>query len=510
MPGGFGETDIYVSYRVGSSWGAPEALSSKINTEGREQFPHIADDGTLYFASDGIAGLGGLDIFSSKLNNGVWSTPKNMGAPVNSNSDDFGLIIETGSQTGYFTSRRKGGAGLDDIYSFKRLDCIVLSGYVFDEATGAGIANAPVVVRNESDQKILETTTDSDGLYSTCIEADNKYTAYVNHPVESEEATSEISTYDYESKTAELKTGFNIVKEEIIEEPKEEIVVEEPEIKEEPIKKVEEEIKVEEPVVVETAPVVVEEQPVIESTPVTTTSSGCFLSGRVFNKNNGDAVSNSKVTLQAQNGGAKETYTDSYGYYNLSVEVGNTYKVYATADNFYTANETLTITADNCNQNLDLAIEAIVMNQAVTLNNIYYDTGKSTIRQDAIPELEKLVSLLLDNPGISVTICSYTDSRGDDSANLELSLRRANSVVDYLISRGVNSNRLTSKGLGESELINECANEVPCTDEQHQANRRTVFKVTGYDAGVLLSESQYFDKNSSIYGTETTPITIDK
>jgi len=484
MPGGYGERDIYVTYRVGSSWGAPENLGSKINSEGSDHFPFIADDGTLYYASDGIAGLGGLDVFSSKQNNGVWSAPKNMGAPINSNADDFGLIIETGSQTGYFTSSRAGGAGLDDIYSFKRIDCIVLNGYVFDEISGEALANAAVTLKDESGQKILETTTDADGLYNTCIEAENKYTAYVNHPVESEEASSEISTYDYKSKTAELKTGFNIVKEEIIEEPK--VEVKEPEV-EEPVEEVKEKVVEVEEKVIEKTPVVVEE-PVIENVitePVTTKVEPCYLSGRVFNKNNGDAVGNSKVTLQAQNGGAKETYTDSYGYYNLSVDIGSTYKIYATADNFYTANESLAVTADNCNQNLDLSMEAIVMNQAVTLNNIYYDTGKSTIRQDAIPELEKLVSLLLEN------------------------LRRANSVVDYLISRGVNSDRLTSKGLGESELINECANGVSCTDEQHQANRRTVFKVTGYDAGALISESQYFD-NSSIYGTETTPITIDK
>lgn len=499
MPGGYGETDIYVSYRVGSSWGAPENLGSKINSEGRDQFPYIADNGSLYYASDGIAGVGGLDVFSAQLNNGVWSTPKNMGAPINSNADDFGLIIETSSQTGYFTSRRAGGAGLDDIYSFKRIDCIVLNGYVFDEITGDALADAAVILKDESGQKILETTTDADGLYSTCIVADNKYTAYVNHPVESAEATSEISTYDYDLKTAELKTAFNIVKEEVIEQPVEEV--------NEDIVETEEVIQEEEPT--EEKPAMVTEQITENVQAPDVTEDACYLSGRVYSTVNGDAISNSKVTLQALNGGTKETYTDSYGYYSLAVDAGNTYKVYATADNFYTNNETITVNADNCNQNLDMVMEAIVMNQAVTLNNIYYDTGKSTIRQDAIPELENLVSLLNDNPSVSVTICSFTDSRGKDSSNLELSQRRAKSVVDYLISRGINANRLTSKGLGESELINECANDVPCSDEQHQANRRTVFKVTGYDNGVLISESQY-NNNTSIYGTQTTPITIDK
>jgi len=117
MPGGYGESDLYVSYRVGSSWGTPENLGPEINSEGRDQFPFIATDGTLYYATDGIAGLGGLDIFKSRLVDGNWASPKNMGAPLNSNADDFGLIMETESRSGYFTSRRAGGSGLDDIYS---------------------------------------------------------------------------------------------------------------------------------------------------------------------------------------------------------------------------------------------------------------------------------------------------------------------------------------------------------------------------------------------------------
>jgi len=517
MPGGYGETDIYVSYRVGSSWGAPENLGAKINSEGRDQFPFIADNGILYYASDGIAGLGGLDIFASQLNNGVWSTPNNMGSPINSNADDFGLIIETVSQTGYFTSRRSGGVGLDDIYSFQRVDCIVLNGYVFDETSGEAIAGASVMMRDESGQKILETTSDADGLYNTCITADNKYTAYITHPIESDEAISEISTYNYKSKTAELKTGFNIVVQEVKEEePVEEVKEEVVEIMEEvtPIEVEEPAIEAKEPIIetneIKESPVVIEKTVIAESvnTPVTTVVETCYLSGRIYTKDSGDAISNSKITLQATNGGAKETYTDSYGYYSLSIEAGNTYKVYATADNFYTANETITVTTDNCSQNLDLTLEGIVMNQAVTLNNIYYNFNKSAIRQDAIPELENLVSLLSNNPGVSVTIYSFTDSRGTDSQNLELSQRRAKSVVDYLISKGINANRLTSKGLGESELINECTNDVTCTDEQHQANRRTVFKVTGYESGVLISESLY--NNGNIYGTQTTTITIDK
>ncbi|NNC82071.1 MAG: OmpA family protein [Flavobacteriales bacterium] len=112
------------------------------------------------------------------------------------------------------------------------------------------------------------------------------------------------------------------------------------------------------------------------------------------------------------------------------------------------------------------------------VDNIYYDFNKHNIRADAAKELDKLVKLLNDNPTISIELHSHTDARGDDKYNQRLSDRRAKSAKAYLVQRGIAASRLSSKGFGESRIINECKNDVECSDEKHEENRRTEFIVT--------------------------------
>lgn len=118
MPGGFGGTDLYVCLRMNSIWSKPVNLGKTVNTPGNEAFPYIHSDGLLYFASNGHAGLGGLDIFTSQNKDGIWTQPKNLGAPFNSSRDDFSIAMNTPKSKGYFASNRTGGFGSDDIYSF--------------------------------------------------------------------------------------------------------------------------------------------------------------------------------------------------------------------------------------------------------------------------------------------------------------------------------------------------------------------------------------------------------
>ena len=128
--------------------------------------------------------------------------------------------------------------------------------------------------------------------------------------------------------------------------------------------------------------------------------------------------------------------------------------------------------------NVVLEMEPIVINKCVRLENILYDYNKWNIRPEAALELDKLVKLMTDNPGIKVELGSHTDSRGSDSYNLTLSGKRAQSAVDYIISKGISRDRITAKGYGEKVPLNKCENGIKCTEEEYQWNRRTEFSVT--------------------------------
>jgi outer membrane protein OmpA-like peptidoglycan-associated protein len=113
------------------------------------------------------------------------------------------------------------------------------------------------------------------------------------------------------------------------------------------------------------------------------------------------------------------------------------------------------------------------------MEHIYYDFDKAYIRSDAEEPLAELIKILEDNPDLVVEIGSHTDARGSNRYNEKLSQRRAKSVVKYLVSQGIPSNRLEYQGYGETQTTNECVDEIPCDEEKHQRNRRTEFRVVG-------------------------------
>ena len=141
-----------------------------------------------------------------------------------------------------------------------------------------------------------------------------------------------------------------------------------------------------------------------------------------------------------------------------------------------------------------LVLEKIEKDKIFVLDNIYYDLDKWDIREDAALELDKLVIILQDNPEIKIDLSSHTDDRQTDAYNLRLSDRRARSAVDYIISQGVSGDRLVAKGYGESKLLIPNAQ----TEEQHQVNRRTEFKILALGEKKILNadefdEDKYFD-----------------
>ncbi|MCE3259348.1 MAG: OmpA/MotB domain protein [Bacteroidetes bacterium] len=126
----------------------------------------------------------------------------------------------------------------------------------------------------------------------------------------------------------------------------------------------------------------------------------------------------------------------------------------------------------------------IVVGKAIKIDNIYFDVGKFNVRPDAAVELDKLVTLMKDNPEIIIELSSHTDCNGAASANLTLSDKRAKSSAAYITGKGIAKNRIKGKGYGESKLVNDCKCEgkkaSTCTEEQHAQNRRAEIKVTGF------------------------------
>ena len=173
MPGTIGRSDLFkVDLLTDGSFGVPTNLGKTINTEGRETFPFVSSDNELYFATDGRPGLGGLDIFVTKLSDAKFSTITNLGMPVNSSFDDFAFIIDSSNNQGYLSSNRLNGKGNDDIYKIKLADTNLkgacaqsISGVVNDLSTGKILTGAKVVLLDASMNVLKEGTSDSNGKF---------------------------------------------------------------------------------------------------------------------------------------------------------------------------------------------------------------------------------------------------------------------------------------------------------------------------------------------------------
>jgi outer membrane protein OmpA-like peptidoglycan-associated protein/tetratricopeptide (TPR) repeat protein len=177
MPGGQGGTDLYMSKHTNEGWAKPINLGSTLNTSGNEMFPDLHNDSILYFSSNGLPGLGGLDIFRSSTIRNTWSKPANLLAPLNSPADDFGIIFSADENAGIFSSNREGGKGNDDLYTLCKVqDSILFAGFVKDKATMMPLANATVFAWNSRTGKVTIMKTDAAGHYSIYVKNGDKLT----------------------------------------------------------------------------------------------------------------------------------------------------------------------------------------------------------------------------------------------------------------------------------------------------------------------------------------------
>jgi outer membrane protein OmpA-like peptidoglycan-associated protein/tetratricopeptide (TPR) repeat protein len=206
--------------------------------------------------------------------------------------------------------------------------------------------------------------------------------------------------------------------------------------------------------------------------------------GLVTDKDSGAILSNAKMTLfDADLKPLQTVQTDAQGRYSFSVDCGKNYYVRGEKDEYLTNEVPVKSKIFSGSKELPVVLErrlkpiAIGTDLAKILNipQIYFDLGKSSIREDAGYELAKVVAMMEEHPEIKIEVRSHTDSRQTAKYNIKLSEARAKATVDWLIKKGINSARLIGKGFGESQLLNHCSDGVECTEEEHQANRRCEF-----------------------------------
>ena len=336
--------------------GSLENLGEAINTPGDEMFPYMLTDSVMIFASDGHPGLGGLDMFRATLTpSGGWLV-ENMGSPINSEGDDFGITYATpGREEGFFSSNRGDGRGYDHLYSFQLPDLrILISGWVLDK----------------------------------------------------------------------------------------------------------------------------DEEP----------------------------VSGAVIRIVGDDGSNQKAYARPDGSFSFPLQRGVNYVMLAGAKGYLNARQQFT--SDAAEEDAEYGIDFILasVTKPNILENIFYDFDKATLRPESCTALDSLAGLLRDNPNITVEMASHTDRMGSDEYNINLSHRRAASVVDYLIAAGIAPDRLQAQGYGESrpmKVNKKISRQYPqfpegqVLDEEYiltlseedrevadQINRRTEFQVLRTDYGM--------------------------
>lgn len=477
MPGGFGGMDLYYTVLEDGSWSPPRNLGPRINTEGHEVFPYMHSSNRMYFSSDGHVGLGLLDVYYVDYNEGVPGPVMNVGFPLNTVSDDFGLILNEEENFGYFSSNREGGVGRDDIYSFK-YSVVKVEVLVYDANTEEPIEAATVM----NDCSGLDLMTGANGRVTIELPL-NKCCTFTGSKETYEDNALESCTQDY-------KPGAKLF------------------------------VKI----------------PL--SRPL-----DFAIEGVVYNEVSGEPMPDAKVELIPDCGGDVQTFvTDDDGRYNFVLDEDCCYTLKASKTGFlavstekpyctkglkesknfkhdfylnpiFANNPEITDNTGNPGNpgnpnynpnnpnstNSGTVDGGTIVNpcdaipRSFILEHIYYDFDKSYIRSDAEEPLAELIKILEDNPTLVVEIGSHTDARASNRYNERLSARRAKSVVRYLRKKGIGTNRLEAKGYGETTPTNECVNEIPCTEEQHQRNRRTEFRVIG-----LVDGTRFNCDNSSV------------
>ncbi len=414
MPGGQGGTDLYMSKWDGSTWGTPVNLGSNFNTPGNESFPFINGDGQFFFASDGLPGLGGLDVFMAwpTADGSQFESPENLGYPANSAYDDFGYISDKENKTGYLSSNRRRAGLDDDLYRFLHDISVRLNILVVEEVTETPINLAQVNV-DPMPAGQTATSTKEDGKSKYYLRAKNDYKVTISRDGY-DVVTTDVSTQN-------VRPGKSIDKK-----------------------------------------IILSKYKFIVDGSVTTRSTNVGVPGATVyfkNKTTGEIIT---------------VVANEAGIFDFKLSPESDYIIYAEKGGMRTNEVSISTMGKKASENfkVDLAFDKELM-----LAVVYYDFDKTEVRKDDFnkKELDELVALMKAEPTMKVVAKSFADSRGESKYNDKLASKRSNAAVAYLVKKGIKKNRIIAQSFGETNLTNRCSDGVECSEEEHQANRRTEF-----------------------------------
>ncbi|HEY8512835.1 MAG TPA: OmpA family protein [Cyclobacteriaceae bacterium] len=414
---GSAASDLYVSHaQADGTWSRPVKL--KISHSMDDFAPFIGpDQKTLYYASGrpGEGRQGGTDIYkTTRLDDSWenWSTPVNMGKPVNTAAMDYYFSIdESGNAFVSRSNSRIDGGNLDLFVLVSRDITIKLVGNVFDEKTKETLAANVELTLNEG--KIRQLTTDASGSFETKLPEIESYALNVSSDgYHSYSNKFNLPTFDRDT-TLMVDIFLKPVEKKLV------------------------------------------------------------LQGEVFNKKTGEKLTADLNVTVREHRDVKLSMKARNGDYQREISKLGWYIISASAEGFINTTDSVWInSADVTPIVKDIYLQPIEVGVTVRLKNVYFDFDKTTLKEESYPELDKVVDFLQQNPTVEIEIAGHTDYKGSDEYNLNLSQGRCQSVVDYLISRGIDSYRLTAQGYGESRPID--TNE---TDEGRANNRRVEFTV---------------------------------
>jgi peptidoglycan-associated lipoprotein len=458
MPGGKGKSDIWYISKIGNEWnGNPTNAGDNINSPGNEVYPHISN-GYMFFCSDGRIGMGGMDIYASKITNTEFDKPVNLGVPFNSIFDDYNIIIRLDKTGGMLISSRNYKRGAD-VYKFDGFpSCLTASGKIKDSNTGASISNVSLELFIE-DKSISKIVSDANGDYVIPVLPNTTYKlkASVAGYIPSEKI---FATEENLFTRINSESGTNL--------------------------------------------------------DFALQGSASVISGKVYDNQTLTPLENTTVTLIA-NGVVQQTVNiDPSGIYKFSDLQSNTNYIirvdpkgyFWAHKNIYIANSMQQIEYNKNNgHDLDFGMEKFTVGKENIIPNITFQEDKPNLLTASYKELDRFATIIIQNPHCIIALKGYVDTKYKSDIAKKLSQYRVNTIKDYLLSKGINPAQLvSSQGMGsQNPLVRNSS-----SNAERQINNRISYTVTKIDAAKELEYSRINVANIATQPavqTNTTPQT---